>query len=377
MIKQIAIITGTRAEYGILKPLLKKIECCEYFQLILIVTGLHLLEEYGFTINEIESDGFKINSLVEMYDQDDDTGYHGKALGRGIIGFTNIFLGLMPDLLVVLGDRLEPFAATLSAATLNIPIAHIHGGDKTDSGHIDENIRYSISKFSHLHFTATNQHSKRLIQMGEEPWRIHEVGALGLDSILGEPFLSKDELSKFLNITLPEKYAVCLFHPVSTQPEQSGKQMEEILCALRESLIKTMVIYPNNDMGNLDIIQAIENEKEQPLFHIFRNIPHKIFISLLYYSYFLIGNSSCGIIESPSLKLPVINVGIRNTGRENAGNVFFVQPNREAIINAISKIRQIGQIYSPYGDGRASERIVEIIKNVKFDEDFLKKNICY
>lgn len=376
MNKQIAIITGTRAEYGILKPLLKKIEFSEYFQLILIVTGLHLLEEYGFTINEIESDGFKINGLVDMYDQDDDTGYHGKALGKGIIGFTNILSGLMPDLLVVFGDRLEPFAATLSAATLNIPIAHIHGGDKTDSGHIDENIRYSISKFSHLHFTATNQHSNRLIQMGEEPWRIHEVGALGLDSIVGELFLSKDELSKFLDITLPEKYAVCLFHPVSTQPEQSGGQMEEILCALRESLIKTIVIYPNNDKGNLDIIQAIEKEKEQPLFHIFRNIPHKIFISLLYYSTFLIGNSSCGIIESPSINLPVINVGIRNTGRVHADNVFFVQPNREAIKNAIRKIRPIWQIYNPYGDGRASERIVEIIKNVNFDDDFMKKSIC-
>ena len=170
MSKKIGVVTGTRAEYGILKPLLIKIKESKDLELNLIVTGLHLLKKYGLTIKEIEKEGFKIDGIVEMYDDDkEDITYHGKALAKGIAGFASLLSKIKPDILVVLGDRLEPLAATLAAATLRIPIAHIHGGDKTDSGHIDENIRHSITRFANIHFTATKEHTKRLIKMGEEP----------------------------------------------------------------------------------------------------------------------------------------------------------------------------------------------------------------
>ena len=350
-----------------------------------MVTGLHLLKKYGLTIKEIEKDGFEIRGIAEMYGGDErDITYHGRALAKGITGFTSLLSKIKPDILVVLGDRLEPLAVTLAATTFRIPIAHVHGGDKTDSGHIDECIRHSITRFAHIHFTATKEHTKRLIKMGEEPWRIFEVGALGLDSIINQKSISKEDLAKKLGINLDDDIIVCVFHPVHIEKELAGKQMHEILEAIKELNMQTVTIYPNNDAGSQDIIKEIEKCRSLPSIRIFPDLPHSDYIALLKYADILIGNSSSGIIEAPSLKLPVVNIGSRNVGRGHADNVIFVNVKKDEIISAIKKAlydeefkEKVERCVNPYGDGKASERIVQVLSEVEIGRRLLQKQITY
>jgi len=384
MSRKIGVITGTRAEYGILKPLMEKIVESEDLELNLFITGLHLLKKYGLTIEEIKEDGFKITRIVEMYDDKEEVTSHGKALSKGIMGFVSILSEIKPDILVVFGDRLEPLSATLAAAILRIPIAHIHGGDKTDSGHIDESIRHAITRFAHIHFTATKGHSMRLIKMGEEPWRIFQVGALGLDSIINQETISKDSLAKKFGINPDDKVIVCIYHPVHLEKEIAGKQMHEIMKAISEIGIQTIIIYPNNDPGSQDIIEKIVEYKDLPFIKIFPNLSHTDYISLLKYADVLIGNSSSGIIEAPSLGLPVVNVGSRNRGREHGDNVRFVNPKKDEIIRAIEKtlydidfLRIVKKKRNPYGDGKTSERILHILKSIKINDRLLQKKLTY
>lgn len=385
MVKKITVVTGTRAEYGILKPLLEKIIESNNLELNLIVTGLHLLKKYGLTINEVEKDGFKIDGIVEMYDEEEgDITYYGKALARGIAGFTSLLSEIRPAILVILGDRLEPFAATLAAVTLRIPVAHIHGGDKTDSGHIDESIRHSITRFANIHFTATQEHTKRLIKMGEEAWRIFEVGALSLDSIVNQEFVSQESLAEKFEINFGNKIIICIFHPVHLEKENVGKQMCEILCSIKELKMQTVIIYPNNDAGSQNIIEEIEKCRGLPFIRIFPNLSHSDYISLLKYADVLIGNSSSGIIEAPSLKLPVVNIGTRNVGREHADNVIFVDAKKDEIKSAIQKAlydeefkEKVNRCINPYGDGKTSERIVKVLSEINVDKRLLQKRITY
>lgn len=383
--RKIAVVTGTRAEYGILKPLLEKIKNLKNLELKLIVTGMHFLKNYGLTIREIKKDGFKIDKGVKIYTGDEGSlTYHGKALGEGIKKFTKTFLQIKPDILVVFGDRLEPLAATLAATILRIPIAHIHGGDKTDSGHIDESIRHSITRFAHIHFPPTKQCKKRLIKMGEESWRIHAVGALNLDGILSGPEIKKEVLFKKFDLDLNQKLILCIFNPVHLEAEKMGRQMGEIIKALKELKIQTVIIYPNNDAGSQDIISAMEKSKNLSFIRVFPSLPHSEYISLLKNTDVLIGNSSSGIIEAPSIKLPVVNIGSRNIGRESARNVIFVRVDKNKIKKAIKRsfydkrFRKIVQrCKNPYGDGKAGIRIVKILSKIKIDKRLLQKKITY
>jgi len=385
MSRNIAVVTGTRAEYGILKPLLNRIVESDKLELYLAVTGLHLLSKYGFTINEIRNDGFEIGATVEMYDELRDRDYYGSALATAIAGFTDILVEKRPELLVVFGDRLEPLAATLAAATLGMPIAHIHGGDKTDSGHIDECIRHSISRFAHIHFTATKEHTNRLLKMGEEPQRIVEVGALGLDSVLDLDVTSHTEGDCQVTASFPsDKTIVCIFHPVHLEKELAGKQMREILRAIQELKMPTVMIYPNNDAGSQEIIEAIEKTSEESYVKIFRNLSHQDYIGLLRHAGVLIGNSSSGIIEAPSLQLPVVNIGTRNVGRLHADNVLFVDAKKEDIVDSIKTalydkefLTRVKECSNPYGNGKASKKITEVLADIKIDKKLLQKQITY
>jgi len=383
--RKIGVVTGTRAEYGILRPLLEKIRNSSSLELNLMVTGMHLLKKYGLTINEIRKDGFKIDATIQMYIGDEsDPSYYGRALSYGIKGFTEALLQIKPHILVVIGDRLEALAATLAASTLRIPVAHIHGGDKTDSGHIDESIRHAITRFAHIHFTATKEHTNRLIKMGEEPWRIYRVGALGLDSIMNQPSIPKKELARRLHINFSEPIIVCIFHPVHLEREIAGLQMHEILEALMELKIQTVIIYPNNDAGSQDIIAEIRKYRNLPFIRIFPTLPHREYISLLKYASILIGNSSSGIIEAPSLRLPVVNIGSRNVGREHADNVIFVDANKKQIVRAIRKglydgsfKEKVKRCKNPYGDGEASDKIIRILNKIKINKKLLLKRLTY
>lgn len=385
MTRKIVVVTGTRAEYGILKPLLEKIRGSKDLELKLIVTGMHLLEKYGLTVNRIDEDGFGIDTEVQMYSRDESNPvYHGKALAKGVDGFTEILLEVKPDILVIMGDRLEALAATLAAATLRVPIAHIHGGDKTDSGHIDESIRHSITRFAHIHFPPTDKCADRLAKMGEEPWRIHRVGALGLDTVVNQHPVPKEELSAKLGLNPCEPIIVCIFHPVHLEKDTAGQQMHEIFEALKELKIQTVIIYPNNDAGSQDIITEIEKHRGSPLMKVFPTLPHLQYISLLKHADVLVGNSSSGIVEAPSLKLAVINIGSRNVGREHAENVIFIDPSKNEIIRAIQTAlydenfkEKIRQCENPWGDGKTSGRIVKVLGEIEINKKLLQKKITY
>jgi GDP/UDP-N,N'-diacetylbacillosamine 2-epimerase (hydrolysing) len=378
--RKIVVITGTRAEYGILKPLLKEINKSQKMELHLIVTGMHLIKSYGLTINEIQKE-FPVFKKVKMYDEKiSQSKYHTHALSKGIKNFSDILLKIKPQLVIVFGDRLEVLAASLPSAILGIHLAHIQGGDKTDSGHIDENIRHAISQFANIHFTATKNHTNRLIQMGQEPHTIFEVGSLGIDSIVKQKFIPKKKL--FCELKLKnDKIIVCLFHPIYLEFKTVGIQMNEILKALAETGIQVVIIYPNNDKGSKKIISIIQKFSNNPNFKIFKNIPHEKFLSLLNYSEVLIGNSSSGMIESSSLKIPVINIGTRNTGRVHAKNVIFAKPTKNEILKSIKftlenkKFRkQVSKSKNPYGDGNTSKKILKIISSIKLDKKLLIKN---
>jgi UDP-hydrolysing UDP-N-acetyl-D-glucosamine 2-epimerase len=385
MKRRIAVVTGSRAEYGILKPLLVKMNKSNLFELKLIVSGMHLLRKYGLTFKEIKKDKFEIAAIVRMYSGDEtQEEFYGKSLARGGEEFTKAFTQIKPHILVVFGDRLEPLAATLAAAVLRIPIAHIEGGDKTDSGHIDEPIRHSITRFAHIHFPATEKSAERLVRMGEEPWRIYKVGALGLDSILGYFLIPKKEMTRKFGIDFKKPLIVCVYHPVHLEKEMAGPQMHEVLEALRELKMQTIVLYPNNDPGSQDIINEIRKYESVPFIRAFKALPHLEYISLLKHASVLVGNSSSGIIEAPSLSLPVVNVGSRNVGREHAENVIFTTPNRAAIISSIRKAlydkkfrEKIRKCVNPYGDGKASDRILKVLSKIKIDKKLLQKKIMY
>ena len=383
--RHVAVVTGTRAEYGILKPLLTLIDKDPDLELSLLVTGLHLLEEFGTTIQEIKKDGFKITAEVPMYPSNlfGKLNYHGVGLGEGVKNFTNVLKDLQPDMLLVFGDRLEALAATLAASTLNIPIAHIHAGDKTDSGHIDEQIRFSISRFSHILFAPTKKCAERLIKMGEEPWRVYNVGALGLDSLLSTRPIPKERVEEILGIDFNKPVAIVIFHPVIHEYTTIGAQMEEILRALVELDIQSVVIYPNNDTGSEKIISVIDKYSNAfDNFRVFKNLEHAVFVSLMYYANVMVGNSSSGIIEAPSLGLPVVNVGSRNRGREHGDNVIFVDPKKDEIIRAIEKalydtdfLRIVKKKRNPYGDGKTSERILHTLKSTRITDRLLRKKL--
>jgi len=380
--KKIVVVTGTRSEYGILKPLLKRIKKSRKLELSLLVTGMHLLWQFGYTANEIKADGFKISAKIPMYKGSlKNKDYHGVALGEAVVAFAKIFSKNKPDFLVVFGDRLESLAAVLAAANLGgIGIAHIHAGDKTDSGHIDEAIRSSISRFSHIFFAPTNKCAERLVKMGENKWRVFNTGALGIDAIMQAAKAKREDVCKNLKFNPKKELAIFLFHPVSIEAEKTGKRAKVILSVLKEMSLQTVIIYPNNDAGAESIISEINKFRKVEHFRFFPSISSEIYAAMLKNCNFIIGNSSSGIIEAPAFKVATINVGSRNTGREHAGNVLYVEADPACIKGAIKKVLNdknfIGKMKkakNPWGRGGTSEKIVKILEDVKIDGKFIKK----
>ncbi len=384
MKRKIAIVTGSRAEYGVLKPLIRRIVESSDLELSLMVTGLHLLEEYGLTIELIKRDRFPIESIIEMYDEAEDPRiYYGSSLARAVKGFTLELSRISPDVLVVIGDRLEPLAAVLPAALLKIPIAHIHGGDRTDSGLIDESIRHSISRFASIHFVAISQHKERLLKMGEEAWRIHLVGSMALDTIVQKKPVSLAEISERIDFELDNQSILMVFHPVFPH-EDGGAQMREIAQALKTLKLKTVILYPNNDLGNEEIIAEIEKLVGLPFIKIIKSLPHDDYIDLMKHVAVMIGNSSSGIIEAASIKLPVINIGSRQKSRGLSENIINVKAKSKDIIDGINFAlyndgfqQRLKTVTNPFGDGNSSQKIVEVLRKIEIDDKLLRKLITY
>lgn len=378
--KKICVITGTRADYGILLPLLKEIENSPKLDLTVLITGMHFLRKFGTTYKEVEKDGFK-SVKVKLSSMDGAKNDMAQAVGEAIIKIAAEFKKQKPDLVVVLGDRGEMLAAAITCNYLDIPVAHIHGGEI--SGHVDGVVRHAITKLSHLHFTATLEAKKRILKMGEEDSKVFNSGAPGLDSILSEKLPSKEELASKYHLKKNLPLIILIQHPVLSELDKTASNMQQILAAVLSFKFPSIIIYPNADYGSEEIISEIKKRKAS-FVSVYKSIPHKDFLGLLKIAAVLVGNSSSGIIEAASFKLPVVNVGSRQNGRERGKNVISVSYNIKEIRDALIKIfnhdkgyfLRLKNLRNPYGDGNASKKIRKVIEEVDLEE-LKHKKIAY
>ena len=379
MIK-ISLITGTRAEYGLLKPLIRLLHLSQDFDLQLIVTGMHLSPEFGFTINEILNDGFPITNKIEVLLSSDTNVGISKSIGLGIISFSEIFENLRPDLIVILGDRFEIFSAACAAMAGCFPIAHIHGGELTE-GCIDEAIRHSITKMSHYHFVSTEEYKKRVIQLGEQPSNVFNVGALGIENIQKTNFLDKEVLESEMNFKFAERNLLITFHPTTLEKEKCEIQMKNLLRSLNELKNTNLIFtYPNADSHGRKIIKLIKSfcEKNKNA-KSYVSLGQRKYFSCLKYIDAVVGNSSSGLIEVPFFGKGTINIGNRQQGRLKASSVIDCKPETHDILIAINRLyskefqNKLKDVISPYGEANTSNKIFELIKSFKTN-NILKKN---
>ena len=372
MIK-VLVVTGTRAEYGLLRWVIDGIAKSNLLELQLCATGMHLSPEFGLTYKEIEADGYQIDSKVEMLLSADTPSAITKSMGLGLIGFADEFNRLKPDLILILGDRYEIMCAAMAATISRIPIAHLHGGEATE-GLIDEPIRHSVTKMSHLHFVAAEEYRKRVIQLGENPERVFRVGGLGIDNILKLDLLSKQELENSLDFNLSAKSMLVTFHPVTLESNTSGVQMRELLNSLSEfkdhKIIFTM---PNADTDGREIFKLIESFcMVNHHCRAFTSLGQLRYLSCLKYVDFVVGNSSSGLLEVPSFNIPTVNIGDRQKGRLKADSVIDCNPEERQITASINKAitaefkKSCKLTKNPYGEGSASEIILQKLEKVDF-----------
>jgi UDP-hydrolysing UDP-N-acetyl-D-glucosamine 2-epimerase len=380
--RKIAVITGTRAEYGIFKSVLREIEADPKLSLSLVVIGMHLSAEFGYTVKEIEEDGFKIEAKINVLHSEDTGAAMSKSVGRCMVKTANALEKIKPDILLILGDRSEMLVGAVSATYMGIPIAHIHGGDI--SGNVDEPVRHAITKLAHIHLAATKESADRIIKMGEEPWRVHVVGAPGLDLILNEKMPEPRQISKKYGLDLSKPVLLVVQHSVVTEADDAPNQIRETLDAIVELGHQTILIYPNADAGGRRMIEVIKEYEKYPFIKTFRSLLHKEYLGLMKFASVMVGNSSSGIIEAPSFHLPVVNIGTRQKGRQRAENVIDVDYDKEEIKMAIRKAlhdeefkEKVKNCKNPYGDGKAGMRIANILSEVKINERLLEKRMTY
>ena len=373
-IRKICVVTGTRAEYGLLYWLMKELEADKDVKLQIIVTGMHLSPEFGLTYKEVEKD-FKIDRKVEMLISSDSSVGISKAMGLAQISFAETYEELKPDIIVVLGDRYEIFSAVSAAMIARIPIAHLHGGEATE-GLIDEAIRHSISKMSHLHFTATEEYRNRVIQLGENPKRVFNVGGIGIENIKRLKLLSREKFEKSINFKLNEKNVLVTFHPVTLENKTSKKQFQELLDSV-DKLKNTNIIFTraNSDTDGRIINQMIDEyvSKNSHKSIEFASLGQLRYLSALQYIDATVGNSSSGLSETPSFKIGAINIGDRQKGRIKADNVIDCLPNKESIQKAFEHLYSeefksvLKKSKNPYGDGSPSKKIIKVLKTIQLD----------
>jgi UDP-hydrolysing UDP-N-acetyl-D-glucosamine 2-epimerase len=382
--RKIAVITGSRSEFGILQSVIERIIASNFLTLHLYVTGMHLLPKFGKTIEEIKRNNYPNLKEIQMYEENvNSEKFIGYSVSTATKNFTEAFFNDSIEIVLLLGDRVEMLAAGVAAASLNLPIAHIHGGDVSENAQIDEQIRHSLTKMSHLHFTATKLSEKRILQMGEEKWRVYNTGSPSIDNIVSFELFSKRNLINELGLSdlIKDRDELILLvqHPSIFEAEKSGIYINEILECLKRLNKHTIAIYPNNDPGNQLIIDELEKIKGDSFFHIFTNLNRKIYLSILKNAYFMIGNSSSGMIESASFNLPTLNVGIRNLNRESSDNVLTVENGIDNIWDGIQKITSpeflkiCKNVSNIYGNGSASESIVKVLEQTELNFDFFKK----
>ena len=369
MKKIISVMTATRAEYGLLRPIIAKLKAVKEFDVRIVATGAHLSPEFGLTYKEIERDGYTIDKKIEILLSSDTPSSISKSMGLAMIGFADYFEKLHPDLAIVLGDRYEALAVATVAMNQRIPIAHLYGGETTQ-GAVDESIRHAITKLSYLHFTSTDEYRKRVIQLGEHPERVYNVGAIGIENILSEKILSIEDLEHDLNLNLNQPYAVVTYHPVTLERNASKGQIESLLLVCKEHKSMNFVFTKANaDAEGRIINQLIEQYASgNDNIFMFASLGTLKYHSLLKYSSMIIGNSSSGLVEAPSFGIPTINIGDRQKGRLQASSVINCEPTEESIKKAIKQASsksyadKAKATINPYGDGDTSDKIVEVVK---------------
>lgn len=377
--KKICVVTGARAEYGLLRWVLDGIVKSPELDLQLVVTGMHLSPEFGFTVNAIESDGFIIDRKVEMLLSSDTAVGVTKSMGVGMIGFADTLAELEPDLLLILGDRYEIFVAAASSMIARIPIAHLHGGETTE-GAIDESMRHAITKMSHLHFVAAEGYRRRVIQLGEQPKHVFNVGGLGIDNIRRLELFSREKLEGAIEFKLEKRNLLITFHPVTLEVGSSANQLDELFAALADlkdtGLIFTM---PNADSEGREIFHKIKLFCDQnPKARLYNSLGQLLYLSCIKHVDGVVGNSSSGLTEVPSFKVGTINIGDRQRGRLKAASVIDCDPRRESINAALEHLfssefkASLSQVKNPYGNGGAADNIITVLEELNFD-NLLKK----
>jgi GDP/UDP-N,N'-diacetylbacillosamine 2-epimerase (hydrolysing) len=383
--KKISVFTATRAEYGLLYPVLREIQAHSNFELQLIVSGSHLSEGFGKTLSEIEHDGFEIVVKADLPAMSE-----SMSLGAGSLMQTLGNYWAIPDnrpsCLLVLGDRYETLAAVNAAFLSGLPLAHMHGGDVTGSGTLDDPIRHAITKLSHLHFPATKASAERLIRLGEEEWRVTVTGLSSLDNVKLIPQIDKTFYCSEYGLNPNKPWILMTQHSLSVMPEQAGEQARETLSALAQfgEQIEVIVTYPNHDLGGSDIIEQIRQFEFLANFHVLPSLGRERYLNILRYVTVLIGNSSSGLLETAHFKTPCVNIGNRQHGRERGGNVVDVPQDEQAIHTVLARILNdtdyrdsLRQAPNPFGQGNCAQTVVKVFETYLDNPSLLQKQLTY
>lgn len=378
MKKRICVITGSRAEYGLLYWVMHDLRAADDIELQVIATGMHLAPEFGLTVREIENDGFRIDRRVEMLLSSDTPAGVAKSIGLGVIGMSDALEQLAPDLVLVLGDRFEILAGVQACLIHKVPVAHIAGGDTTE-GAFDESIRHAISKMAHVHLVTNELAARRVRQLGEDPARIHCVGSPGLDHLKRRPLLQRDALEEALGAPLGRHNLLVTFHPATLDTQQADVQFAELLAAL-DALDRDTTLWitrPNADTGGRAIAAALDTwaSLRRDRVHTYASLGQLRYLSLMSHADAVVGNSSSGLYEAPSFGIPTVDIGDRQRGRLAAASVVHCAPERHDIGNAIARAMALDYsgVTNPYGDGMSAERIVRILRDMPPRSALLKK----
>jgi len=380
MKRKITITTGTRADYGFLRPIIRRMIASKKIQPYVIVTGTHLSKKHGMTINEIHRDDYTVYATIKMMPQNDSLYSMSKVLGEGIIRFSNIFKKLQPDINLVLGDRDEMLASSIAAYHMNIPNAHIHGGDK--SGGLDEYTRHAITKISNIHFAATKKSFTRIIKMGENPKYVFLTGSPSIDDLGNGDISSKEELEAKYHISFGSETILLVQHPVTTQVYDVEKQISNTLNAIIKLKKPIIAIAPNSDAGGTKIFNYIKKYSQKYNFiRLYPSVPRRDYLGMLNNCAALVGNSSSGFIEASFFSVPVVNIGVRQQERERDSCVTDVKDvSSRSILLAIRKALSLPRIKKTsliYGNGTAAIKIVEILEKIKVNQELIEKTISY
>lgn len=385
--RKILAVTGARSEYDLLYSVYQKLNADEDIDFSLFITGPHLSEKYGLTARYAEVDGFRIADKAYNLIDSNEKLARVASIGFQIPLMVQTLNREKPDIVLVAGDREEAISTTMTCAYMDIPVAHFFGGDIAKDGNIDNSVRYASSKFAHIHFPSLEAHKETLLKLGEDDWRIFVVGNPALDRFLQTPGISRKQLfDTFSADRYDEPFCVLIQHSIITEVELQSSHIRITLDAIVASGVRCFINYPNSDSGSLDIIQAINEyaQKYPEQFILFQNLDRVTYVNLLRHAAFMLGNSSSGLLEAPSLGLPAINIGSRQRGRTHGDNVIFVDNDVDAILKATHTVtkdaafkEKVAQKNNPYGNGNTSEKVYEVLKNIEINSQLIHKNITY